>query len=145
MGHSRGKNRNTGRRGRKKRKQETRRRTLHEQRVKEAAQEHAKRKQLAEWIEPRIAKLCGLSQVGIVVPKRLELLGGKYPRRLGYFMSLCPEGLIKGSVWDVDAAHIKGFTRWLDLSSTCLTTIKREDWKPVWPKSVLDRLVDATG
>jgi hypothetical protein len=142
---TKGRNRNSGRRGRKHRKQETRKRTLHEQRAKEAAQEHAKRKQLAEWVEPRIARLCEHSNVGIVIPKRIELLGGRYPRRMGYFMSLCPEGLIKGSVWDVSTVHIKGFTRWLDLSSYCLETIKKEDWKPVWPKSILDRIVDATG
>lgn len=89
--------------------------------------------------------MCELSHVGIVVPKRIELLGGKYPRSLGYHMSLCPEGLIKGSVWDVDTVHIKGFTRWHDLSSICLETIKKEQWKPVWPKSVLDRLADLAG
>ena len=144
MGRSNGRSKNTGRRGRKHRASETKQRLRDGANAKEARVEHDKRRKLAEFIVPRIQRLCARSIVGIVVQKNVELIGGKYPLDI-HIMKLCANGLVKSSVWDVDRVDVRRVTYWHDLSSVCLETIKKADWKPVWPKNILDRIVEATG
>lgn len=141
MSRNRGRSRNTGRRGRKHRKEEARAQRKRAEASKALQVEYDRRKKLIEWLQPRIAMICELSELGIAIEKRTVLLGGRLPREL-YITKLTSEGHVHSSTWKVDTVEIHEVTPWIELNSTVLKRFKEADWKPLWPKNILDRLVD---
>ncbi|MGD9726290.1 MAG: hypothetical protein AB7L09_01440 [Nitrospira sp.] len=145
MRRSGGRNSNSGRRGRKYRKQEAREERKRDDRAQAARAEADECKKLREYVEPIIRKLCELSADGIVVPLQTQMVGGGRYTRDNYVLTLSADGRVAHAVWGIDGVTVKSVQPWHELGSIVLTTIKSYQWKPVRPKNILDRLIDAVG
>lgn len=132
------KNTYAGRRGRKKREQERRAQKKREEIERARAEETAQRDKMLKTIVPWVKELCELSEVGVIVERRVE---GKFPR-LSWFPMYCAEGYVARATLRIDTVAIYEVHPWNTLSTTQLKRLVRRRWKPFWPKDLLQRLAE---
>lgn len=128
------KTRGTGKRGRKRRKQDRRVERQDKVNARERREELDKRALMMPSIRDWAIKLCGRSTVGLIIPRHVKDLF----REQGRVSTYCVAGLVLNSLHGIDSVEVEEFQPWEKMSSEQLKRLKKRQWKPHKPKNLLD-------